>query len=100
MDTLLGANNVPDDLVTQCERLTAAAVTPQKLIGRPVRLAVQPQSGDDCGVCVNHIALNLALHGRDFLYDSSKISFDTNEDFTAQANLGTYPHTNTCFLAY
>ena len=27
-------------------------------------------------VCVNHIALNLALHGREFLADTRSIGFD------------------------
>ena len=77
MDTLLGGNNMPRDLVTQCEKLTAAAVPPYKLNSRAVRLEVPPQSGDDCGACVNHIALNMALHGREFLSDTSSTSFDT-----------------------
>ena len=33
--------------------------------------------GDDCGACVNHIALNLALHGCEFLADTRNIAFDT-----------------------
>ena len=77
MDTLLGGNNMPRDLTTQCEKLTAAAVPPYKLNSRAVRLDVQPQSGDDCGACVNHITLNMALHGREFLSDTSSTSFDT-----------------------
>ena len=77
MDTLLGGNNMPRDQVTQCEKLTAAAVPPYKLNSRAVRLDVPPQSGDDCGACVNHIALSMALHGREFLSGTSRTSFDT-----------------------
>ena len=68
---------MPRDLVTQCEKLTAGAVPPYKLNSQAVRLDVPPQSGDDCGACVNHIALNMALHGREFLSDTSSTSFDT-----------------------
>jgi len=77
VDTLVDGNNLPNDLVTQCEKLTACATPPYTLNKRAVRLPVQPQLGDDCGACVNHIALNLVLHGRDFLADTRRIGFDT-----------------------
>ena len=73
----MNGNNVPDDLVIQCEKLTACARPPYTLNKRVIRLPVQPQLGDDCGACVNHIALNLALHGREFVADTRSIAFDT-----------------------
>ena len=37
---------------------------------------MQPQVGDDYGVCGNHITMNLALHGNGFLADKRSIGFD------------------------
>ena len=77
MDTLVAGRNSPDDLVMQCEKLTSCATPPYKLNERPVRLPVQPQMGDDCGACVNHIAFHLATHGREFLANTRSIESDT-----------------------
>ena len=53
-DTLVNANNLPDDLIIQCEKLTTCASPPYTLNKRVVRLPVQPQVGDDCGMCEPH----------------------------------------------
>ena len=73
----MNTNNLPDDLVTQCEKLSACANPQYTLNQRAVRLPVQPQMSDDCGACVDYIALKLETRGRDFLADTSSIKLET-----------------------